>query len=267
METNLHTQKAFTLVELLVVIGIITMLLSIVLPALMATKEQSKKVVCMANLLQWGELFSMYAQDHGGRFFSGYYSYTDPNGLILHSRRADLWPYAMQAYYDTPQLKFCPGARQTYGSIKNASKLRQEEDLISGSYGLNGWICDTPPEVIQTEGHDTRYSWRTIDMPGGYRIPLFLDALWYTGRPEDYDLPPQSREDLWDSDWESRPDNQMQRFCEDRHRKMLNVLFLNGDVAAVSPKELWRLKWHKGFNASKPLPQWPEWMINFKDPD
>ncbi|HOK95333.1 MAG TPA: type II secretion system protein [Anaerohalosphaeraceae bacterium] len=268
MKANVHRKKtAFTLVELLVVISLIAMLMSIVLPALRATREQARKVLCMANLSQWGELFTLYAEDHDGRFFAGYYSYADPSGVLLQSRSADLWPYAMQAYYDTPKLKFCPAARQTYGTGKSTSQSGQAETILSGSYGLNGWVCDTPPEVIQTEGHDTQYSWRTIDVVGGYKIPLFLDALWYTGRPEDSDVPPQSRDYLLNTQWAAQPDNQMQRFCVDWHRNMLNVLFPNGDVSAVSPKELWRLKWHKGFDTSKPLPQWPEWMVNFKDPD
>ena len=54
---------------------------------------------------------------------------------------------------------------------------------------------------------------------------------------------------------------------ESEHREKLNVLFMDGMVQSISPKELWRLKWHKKYDTSAPLPEWPEWMASFKAPD
>src|SRR5688500_7810567 len=65
-----HSTKAnaFTLVELLVVIGIIALLISILLPSLNRSREQAKSVQCLSNLRQLGMAFTMYVNANRGHF-------------------------------------------------------------------------------------------------------------------------------------------------------------------------------------------------------
>ena len=60
-------QHGFTLVELLVVIGIIGVLIALIIPAVQAARESARRVACVNNLRQLGQALHMY-HDQGGHF-------------------------------------------------------------------------------------------------------------------------------------------------------------------------------------------------------
>src|SRR3954452_13610263 len=61
-------RPAFTLVELLVVIGIIALLIAILMPSLSRARQQSQRIQCMSNMRQIGTATMQYTTENKGWF-------------------------------------------------------------------------------------------------------------------------------------------------------------------------------------------------------
>ncbi len=80
--------RAFTLVELLVVIGIIAILISIILPTISRARESANRAQCMSNLRQLGMAFNIYFNQNQMRF-----PRTAPLQAGIRKHRDEDWIY------------------------------------------------------------------------------------------------------------------------------------------------------------------------------
>src|SRR5438552_11460791 len=80
MERPARSRRGFTLVELLVVIGIIAVLIAILLPAISRARDQANTTACMATMRNLGQCIHEYSIDFRGCVPFSYYTDTGVTG-------------------------------------------------------------------------------------------------------------------------------------------------------------------------------------------
>jgi prepilin-type N-terminal cleavage/methylation domain-containing protein/prepilin-type processing-associated H-X9-DG protein len=167
------TKRAFTLVELLVVIGIIALLISILMPALGQARRKAQAVMCMSNIKQIYTAMQMFAQDNKGQLPRPYFvgdlgmsSPTDPaqqtilgkvcawtqrapnaaGHVDMRDESGGLWRY-IGGQGTREQIMMCPGdnGEALFGHTRNEAQYPR-----NCSYSLNRFMYR--PEIESTKG-------------------------------------------------------------------------------------------------------------------
>ena len=150
-------RNAFTLVELLAVIAIITVLIAILLPVLARAQEHARRVKCAANLHSIGHGLIMYVQQYG------YYPGLFTQDVNLNRQEAAIWPARLRPFLaKSTEVFLCPSqderarwdlegpqpVTRCQGEVFPAYGYEPNEPLVHQSayfsYGYNGYGIPDP---------------------------------------------------------------------------------------------------------------------------
>ena len=221
-ESNgLSWRGGFTLIELLVVVAIIALLVSVLLPALAAAREQARGAYCLSNLRQLGMASSYYVGDWNGflptyNLEGGHISGEDPNIPVgqSHHLMTRLDPYIRRVFsrgadQDTSNVWRCPSDNWLFGRAPSSTAHTSSYEV---SIHKTTWLTTDPPYNIPMP--------RNIS---DYPKPAYNDA-WF--RPWGPLRHTSNEPFIRDSNWSNN------RGCF-IHRGGFNVLFLD-----------WHAKWY-----------------------
>ncbi len=175
-----HRRAAFSLVELLVSIGVIALLMSVLVPSLGRARNQARSVTCMSRVRQLGLAFHAYAHDHddyalptcvNARTF--WWGQLNPDG-VDHTRGL-MWPY-LASELRAQGVYECPA--QAYGTYGLQGKPFNEPDdpkWITSTYGYNGYFLSPARSGWSGIGHRP---WQKVcSIQGSDQVLAFADTL------------------------------------------------------------------------------------------
>lgn len=233
---------AFTLLELLVVIAIISLLISILLPALSSSRRAGMAAACGTRLRELGNAFSMYANDYDDRAMPLAYSSFEIIGTgpviywwgtndvnFVDHELGFVWPY-LQTPLARSSVYECP--EQPWGSYRPQGSAK----AVTSTYGYNGYYLSPP----QTPGWAFQIGHRpwllTSQVKDPARVFTFADAAIDLGSSQPRNIALLDPPELFDGgSWSPNP-NPTTSF---RHRGKTQAVHADGHVEAYIAQSVW----------------------------
>lgn len=120
-----QNSRGFTLIELLVVISIISLLISVLMPALQGARKASQRITCGNSLKQVGIILNVYEQDY--RWYPAHDSYkVSPWRMLLNG-----------GYLSSRKIWDCPSDNTRAKNTKDGYYNYSWVDSINRSYIMN----------------------------------------------------------------------------------------------------------------------------------
>jgi prepilin-type processing-associated H-X9-DG protein/prepilin-type N-terminal cleavage/methylation domain-containing protein len=237
--------RAFTLVELLVVIGLISVIMSLLLPVVGKARAAARSTACLSNVRQLGIAWQLYTAENKGRLLD--YVWNTPKTPDV--AWDGYWLGVADRYEVRGDSLLCPAAtepskqKQGYGNRSlawngeqgsNGSPIRLNPTTFRvGSYGFNRYLTTQDPQVT-----------RITSLSSLTEVPVFFDCAWVDAQPieQDPSFPVDSPPDLSGNITAGSPDHW--RFLLTRHGRGINVVFADGSARWVPLEETYLMKWN-----------------------
>jgi prepilin-type processing-associated H-X9-DG protein len=131
---GLARRAAFTLTELLTVIGLIALLISLFLPVLSKVRSAAGATACLSNLRQMGNAWTMYSSENHGRFMH-YVWHTPATPEVAWY---GYWTGVLDTRHVRGDVLLCPAAAEPTSSDKNFGYGDANHAWNGKFFGVNG---------------------------------------------------------------------------------------------------------------------------------
>jgi prepilin-type N-terminal cleavage/methylation domain-containing protein/prepilin-type processing-associated H-X9-DG protein len=214
--------RAFTLVELLVVISVVAVLMAFLMPALARARQQGKTIVCLNNLRQMAIASQVYISNNDGSYPIAYaYQYAYPMFISY------AWDFTTTENWDTLEQKVIPGllwAGETIEKIQQCPSFNGSSNWLEDPY--TGYNYNT--SYIghgQLESVLTSAKVEMIRRPS--RCALFGDGQWAAGADKFMRAP-------WPNEGDVSFSGRYAGTQGYRHQGKTNVAYCDNHAATVS---------------------------------